>query len=115
MSPPIQNNQPARSLERAVMSYSKIADDSGDVGKDSHSSLSENACPDNKQGHHSWDGSQGGQGPGFRDDSSSVAPLLGGGHGCALVGTCNGPGFPTGTLGLLSSPSPLETVCPRQM
>lgn len=120
MSPPIQNNHPARSLEREgeirdVMSYSQIADDSGDVGKDSHSSLSENPCPDNKQGHHSGDGSQGGQGSGFRDNSSSVAPFLGGGHGCALVGTCNGPGFPTGGLALLSSPSPLKTVCPRQM
>lgn len=44
------------------MSYSRIADDSGDVGKDSHSSLNENPCPDNNQGPHSWDGSKGGQG-----------------------------------------------------
>lgn len=120
MSPPIQNNHPARSLEREreirdVMSYSQIADASGDVGKDSHSSLSENPCPDNKQGHHSWEGSKGGQGSGFGVDSSSVAPLLGDGHGCALVGMCNGPGFPTGRLAFLSSLSPLKTVCPRQM
>lgn len=44
------------------MSYSRIADDNEDVGKDSHSPLNENPCPDNKQGHHSWDGSKGGQG-----------------------------------------------------
>ena len=78
-----------------MVSSSQFADDGWGHGKEQPGMgrLNKKPCPDNKHEHHTGGWLQGriegivlGPLPGHQVDSFSVAPLLGNGHGDALVG-----------------------------